>query len=168
MKTILKKIYFFMIFSPARRTKFIRKHKEFKSVGKNFFFQPRKYPNNPSLISFGDNVSVASNVTFVNHDVMHRVFNNIEINSTREHMGTIEVGNNVFIGANVTILPNAKIGNNCIIASGAVVSGKLKDGGIYGGVPAKKIGDFQTLFEQRKLEKERDKNKTKKQIIEEL
>lgn len=59
---------------------------------------------------------------------MYRVFNNIETNSTRDHMGTIEIGNNVFIGANITILTNARIGNNCMIASGAVVSGKFEDG----------------------------------------
>ena len=95
----LNKVIFFLLPSAFSRGKFLEDKKVFNEVGSNIFFQPRKLPSDPKLIKFKNNIAVASDVTFVNHDVMHHVFNNINNNSTEFHMGCIEVGNNVFIGA---------------------------------------------------------------------
>lgn len=50
------------------------------------------------------------------------------------------IGNDVWIGSNVSILDGCRIGDGVIIATGSVVLGDLEPYFIYGGIPAKKIG----------------------------
>lgn len=91
-------------------------------------------------------MKIAANVTFITHDIFHILFNG----DVPYYMGCIEIGDNVVIGANVTILPNVKIGNNIVIGAGAVITKDLEDGGVYAGVPARKIGNFDELLMKRK------------------
>lgn len=53
----------------------------------------------------------------------------------------VEIGNDVWIGANVTLMEGVRIGDGAIIASGAVVNRDVEPYAIYGGVPARKIGE---------------------------
>ena len=139
-----------LIFDSEKRTKYIVKHKIFKEVGENFFFQPRLLPSDPELIKFHNNVSVASNVTFINHDVAHKVLNNIDNNYYEYNSGCIEVMDNVFIGSNSIILQNVRIGSNVIIAAGSIVTKDVPDNSIVAGVPARVIGKFSDYVEKRK------------------
>jgi len=50
------------------------------------------------------------------------------------------IGQDVWIGCHVTILPGVTIGNGAVIAAGAVVNRDVPPLEIWGGVPAKKIG----------------------------
>lgn len=52
---------------------------------------------------------------------------------------TTTIGDRVWIGARATVLPGARIGDGCVVAAGAVVSGDLPAGGVYGGVPARRL-----------------------------
>ena len=145
------KIKMYLIPNANKRTQLLIKKNIFKSVGENFFFQPRIIPDEPKLISFGDNVVVASNVTFVTHDVIDKVLNNMNYDTKFNYnCAPISIGNNVFIGCNVTILPNIKIGDNVIIAAGSVVNKDVESGSVVGGNPAKVIGNFNNYVEQRK------------------
>jgi acetyltransferase-like isoleucine patch superfamily enzyme len=55
----------------------------------------------------------------------------------------VEVGDYCFIGTGVVLLPGAKIPHNSILAAGAVLGEAFSiEGGLYGGVPAKKIKDL--------------------------
>ncbi len=145
------KLKMYLIGDANKRTKILVKKKIFKSVGKNFFFQPRIIPDEPKLISFGDNVSVASGVTFVTHDVIDKVLNKMDYNfKFYYNCAPIEIGNNVFIGCNVTIMPNVKIGNNIIIAAGSIVTKDVPDNSVVGGNPAKIISTFEKYVENRK------------------
>ncbi len=145
------KIKLYMISNADKRTKIITKKKLFKSVGNNFFFQPRIIPDEPKLISFGNNVVVASGVTFVTHDVIDKVLNKMQNNfNYNYYCSPILIGDNVFIGCNVTILPNVKIGNNVIIAAGSIVNKDVPDNSVVGGNPAKVIGNFNEYVESRK------------------
>lgn len=139
-----------LIFESKKRTKYIIEHKIFKQTGKNFFFQPRLIPSDPELIKFHDNVTVASGVTFINHDIMHNVLTNLENEYYAYNSGCIEVMDNVFIGSNVTILPNIKIGPNAIIAAGSVVTKDVEENTVVAGVPAKAIGKFDEIMKKRK------------------
>lgn len=65
-------------------------------------------------------------------------------------LGAIEIGNNVFIGSRSIILPDTKIEDNVIIGSGSLVRGKVAGGGIYAGVPIKRIGEFDDFISKRK------------------
>lgn len=95
---------------------------------------------------------MASNVELINHDVAHFMLNGMKISDEKfqEKVGCISIGNNVFIGANTKILYNVKIGNNVIIAAGSIVNKDVKDNSIAGGIPAKKIGNFDEFVEKRK------------------
>nr|WP_275982077.1 DapH/DapD/GlmU-related protein [Ohessyouella blattaphilus] len=62
----------------------------------------------------------------------------------------LKIGNNVFIGSDVTVLPGVKIGDNTIIGAGAIVSKDLPGGFLWGGVPVKRIGDFNVFVAKRK------------------
>lgn len=55
---------------------FIKKNKCFYSIGNHCFFQPYNLPADSDLIRFGNNVVVATNASFICHDVIHHVFNN--------------------------------------------------------------------------------------------
>lgn len=50
------------------------------------------------------------------------------------------IGNDVWVGTNVMILSGISIGDGAIIAAGAVVVNDIEPYAIYGGVPARKIG----------------------------
>ena len=73
----LTKLRMYLISDSKKRTELLIKKNMFKHVGNNFFFQPRLIPDEPKLISFGNNVAVASGVTFVTHDVKYKVLNNM-------------------------------------------------------------------------------------------
>lgn len=125
------------------RAEYLKRKKYFYHQGEDCFFIPYNYGTEPYLLSFGDNVYIASGVTFVTHDVAGMLFQSMEQEKKHvKRVGKIEIGNNVFVGANVTILYDVKIGNNVIIAAGAVVNRDVPDNTIFGGVPAKKIGEF--------------------------
>lgn len=66
--------------SATKRAEYIKKHDIFYHMGDNCMTMFRKIPLYPKLISFGNNVWIASNVSFVTHDVIHNVINNMEEN----------------------------------------------------------------------------------------
>ena len=149
-KKQLKRLRISLIFESHKRTRYIVKHNVFRSVGKNFFFQPRFIPSDPELISFHDNVSVASNVTFITHDISDTMLNNLSDEKFSYTAGCIEVMNNVFIGANTTILPDIRIGSNVVIAAGSVVTKDVPDNSVVAGVPARVIETFDEYLEKRR------------------
>lgn len=150
VKTQLLRMRIFLIFDAKKRTEYIIKKNVFYKVGSNFFFQPRKIPSDPKLISFGDNVTVASDVTFINHDLAHEVFNKMNLGKTFDYYARpIEIGNNVFIGGNTTILPNIKVGSNVLIGAGSIVTKDIEDNSVVVGIPAKKIYSLDEYLEKR-------------------
>lgn len=125
------------------KAEFLRKRNYFKSIGEHVYLQPWNFGTEPHLISFGNNVHVASNVSFINHDITCMMFNYMD----KDHryslkQGPITIGDNVFIGSNSTILYDVTIGNNVIIGAGSVVTKDIPDGVVAAGVPARVIGKF--------------------------
>jgi len=88
----------------------------------------------------GDAVRIAAHCTIVpaNH-----VFSDRGRPIMNQGMSTkgIRIGSDVWIGTGVRILDGADIGTGCVIAAGAVVNAPTEPFSIYGGVPARKIGD---------------------------
>lgn len=141
--------------SALTRTKYIVDHNIFAGIGDNFYFQPRIIPINTEYIKFHNNVVVATNVTFVNHDISQRVWNNINPeHPCKKYYGCIEVMDNVFIGCNTVILPDVRIGPNAVVAAGSVVTKDVPPGTVVAGVPAKVIGSFDELHRKRIRESE--------------
>lgn len=138
----LKMLYIVCCKGGYARAKLLKKYEYFKKQGENCFFQPWNFGSEPYLISFGNNVHIASGVTFVNHDVTAYMFQNMDNKKYKMRYGEIKIGDNVFVGTNSTILYDVKIGNNVIIGAGSLVNKSIPDGVIVGGVPCKIIGKF--------------------------
>ena len=106
-----------------KRAEYLKKHGILYHIGDNCMTMFRKIPLYPKLISLGDNVWIASQVSFVPHDVIHRMLNNkLGTDEFQEYIGCIDIKDNVFIGSNTTILPNVTIGSNTIVAAGTLVN----------------------------------------------
>ena len=148
------RLLFFVIPSAEKRSKLLKKFNYFYEMGENVHFQPRILPADPKFIKIHHNVAIASNVTFVTHDIIHKVLNNISNSEIefKSHLGCIEIMDNVFIGSGVTIMPNVRIGSNVIVAAGSVITKDIPDGVVVGGVPAKVIGTFADIVEKRRIE----------------
>ena len=167
LSILVRKIRFSLIVSWKKRSKWLKKHNIFMEYGDHVLFQPRKLPNDPKFIRIHNNVAVATDVFFVNHDVIHFVFEGEEQKKVKSHLGCIEIMDNVFIGANSTIMPDVRIGPNAIVAAGSVVTKDVPEGTIVGGVPARVIGKYDDLLKKRIEESLLIKTTDRKERIEE-
>lgn len=92
------------------KAEYLKKKKVFHSMGNNCYYHPWQIPAEPHLVSFGDNVFVASGVSFLTHNMANCVFNNDKVSKMRlwTYADKIEIGNNVFIGAKAMIMGGGK------------------------------------------------------------
>lgn len=111
---------------------------------------------NPQNISLGNNVIINKSVLLDGRGACLIIGNNVDI-ATETNIWTLEhdvndpkhkesespviIEDYVWIASRVTILPGVRIGRGAVIASGAVVTKDVPPMCIYGGVPAKKIGE---------------------------
>ncbi|MDO5435333.1 MAG: acyltransferase [Clostridia bacterium] len=142
IRQLFRNLRFFCLPMAGSRRKYIMKHQVFASCGENLFWQPRKLPSDPKCIRLGNNVVVAADVTFITHDVIYLLIDRMGKGPCREHLGCIDVGDNVFIGHGAKILDGVRIGANVIIAAGSIVTKDVPAGSVVAGVPAKVIGSF--------------------------
>lgn len=98
----------------------------FASLGEHCSIIDRKILLYANLIKIGNNIHIASNVSFITHDIIHVMPDGItpkfRERGIKEKIGCIEVGDNVFIGFNTTVFQNARIGVNVIISAGTLVN----------------------------------------------
>lgn len=89
-------------------------------------------------IEMGANVNLSTGVQMwtLEHDVNSPTF------SSDGTGNGIVIGDRAWISSRTTILPGSRIAEGCVVASGAVVTKSIqKPYEIWGGVPAKKIGE---------------------------
>lgn len=98
-------------------------------LGRNIFLDGR------AKVSIGNHVDIASDVMIYNseHDI-----NSEDFHAT---LGSVEIGDYVFIGPRAIILPGVKIGKGAVVGAGAVVVKDVPDFAIVGGIPAEIIGE---------------------------
>lgn len=137
--------------SASSRGRWVKKKHIFAECGNNVRYQIRVIPLCAKLIKIGNNVNVSTGAKLIVHDATHLIYNCLPDKKTKlkEYANPIQIGDNVFIGANVCIMGGVKIGSDVIIAAGAVVTKDLEAGGVYGGVPAKKIGNTTDFWKKR-------------------
>lgn len=147
---LLQTIRLWTMLKSTDRVKYLREKKVFGMIGENVTIMDRKVPLYANLIRIHNNVRIASNVTFVTHDITHRMLN-VALGEERyqETVGCIEIMDNVFVGTNVTILNNVRIGENVIVAAGAVVTKDVPANAIVGGVPARVICTMEEYLQKR-------------------
>lgn len=132
-----------------KKAEFLKKKRYFKQIGSHCYLTPWNYGTEPDLISFGDNVHVASGVSFINHDVTSMMFNYMDSeHQYKLRQGEIHIGSNVFIGSNSTILYDVTIGENVIIGAGSLVNKDIPSGSVAAGVPCRVIGKFDEYREK--------------------
>lgn len=73
----------------------------------------------------------------VDHDCFLDQYCHVAPNATLG--GGVQLGRHVMIGAGANILPGVSIADDCFVGAGAVVLHDLPAGGIYVGMPAKRI-----------------------------
>jgi len=104
-------------------------------IGKDTIIGDHCFLDGRAKIKIGNHVDIASQVLIYNseHDVHDPEFKAIQ--------QPVEIADYVFIGPRVIILPGVKIGRGAVIAAGAIVTKDVPAGKIFGGVPAKEIGE---------------------------
>jgi len=118
-------------------------------IGDNFYIGRDSLIECDALI--GDNVMLANRVAFIGRYDHHyqqigvpirlasRIWDS-DYNWKGSHLKVI-IEDDVWIGYGSVILSGVKIGRGSIVAAGSVVTRDVEKFSIFGGVPAKKIGD---------------------------
>ena len=95
----------------------------------------------PDLITIGDYVSLAGNVTILTHSDPTEPLREI-LGPSSQVFSQVVIKRGAWITINVTILPGVTIGEYSIIAAGSVVTKDIPTGVLAGGVPAKVLKEF--------------------------
>lgn len=90
-------------------------------------------------ISIGEDCMIAPFVYFVDSD--HGTKKGQVMNQQPNSAEAITVGNDVWIASNVTILKGVNIADGAVIAANSVLNQNVGPNEIWGGTPAKKIGE---------------------------
>ena len=155
-KRLLQTLRLYTILTSTKRTKYLKDNCVFGGIGENCNIMSRKVPLYAKLIKLGNNVRLASDVTFVTHDVTHVMLNAHPAFAGKrfsEKVGCIEIQDNVFVGAGTTILYGVRIGTNVIVGAGSLVNKDVPSNCVVGGVPAKIISSFEEYINKRTQEK---------------
>ncbi len=127
--------------SNKRKRKYLCKMGAIIGRGTRFNCKTNAFGTEPWLISIGEDCLIATDVHFITHDGAIKVLNTLGSfgNSQMDKMGSIRIGNNVYIGMGAYIMPNVVIGDNCIIGARAIVTKDIPSNSVAVGVPAKVI-----------------------------
>lgn len=91
-------------------------------------------------MSIGDNTIIGANCYLLTNN--HRfVSRDIPIRDQGYDCQPLVIAEDVWLGANCVVLPGIEIGKGAIIGAGSVVTKPVGAYEIWGGVPARKIGD---------------------------
>ena len=154
LKRLYQTLRLWTIPSDSGRAEWAKKHHVYAGVGDKVRIMDRKIPLYANLIRFHNNIQIASNVSFTTHDAIMSVYNSDDQlkkcgGAIPEHIGCIEIMDNVFIGSGAIILGNVRIGPNAIVAAGAMVNKYVPEGALVEGCPGKVIGNYLDLVEKR-------------------
>lgn len=115
---------------------FICEYGSYIYLGENFFANYNCKLMDGGKITFGDNVLIGPDCTFVT--ATHPT-NPQKRLAGYQQFKSITVGNNVWFGAGVTVCPGVTIGDNCVIGAGSVVVKDIPANHIAAGNPCKII-----------------------------
>ncbi|MBF0217278.1 MAG: acyltransferase [Candidatus Omnitrophica bacterium] len=95
-----------------------------------------------SLISIGDNCTIADGVKILAHDAS--IYRDLGL----ARLGRVEIKSNSFIAVNVNILPGVTIGPNSIVGAGSVVTRDIPPDSVAFGNPAKVVAAKKDYLEK--------------------
>ena len=108
-------------------------------IGKNTTVGFHTFIYASSQIEIGNDCLIAPFVYIVDSD--HEIERDLLINEQGNQTGPVTIGNDVWLGTGAKILRGVTIGQGAVIAAGAVVTSDVGPYEIFGGIPAKKIGE---------------------------
>lgn len=108
-------------------------------IGNHVFVGNNTEFNISDKITIGDNCLIAAGCRFVDHN--HGTSSGELIRTQKGPKKEIILEDDVWIGCNVIVLKGVTIGKGAIVAAGAVVNKSIPSYEIWGGIPAKKIGN---------------------------
>lgn len=115
---------------------FICEYGDYIYLGRNFFANYNCKLMDGGKITFGDNVLIGPDCTFVTAthptDPAKRL-------AGYQQFRNISVGSNVWFGAGVTVCPGVSIGDNCTIGAGSVVVRDIPANCVAAGNPCRVI-----------------------------
>lgn len=124
--------------SPTERAQYFKNKCYY--MGKNVYLFTDSIGTEPYLVNIQDNVIVASHVVFITHDVSaFTITRYLGLENPLDKVGSITLLENSMIGAYSLLMPGCCVGKNSIIAAGSVVTGKIPDNEVWGGIPARFI-----------------------------
>ena len=118
------------------KSPFICEYGSYITVGKNFFANYNCKLLDGGKITFGDNVLIGPDCTFV---TAQHPANPQKRLAGWQQFRDITVGNNVWFGAGVTVCPGVTIGDGCVIGAGSVVVKDIPANTVAVGNPCKVI-----------------------------
>lgn len=108
-------------------------------IGNNVFIGNHCEFNVRKKVSIGNDCLIASGCKFIDHD--HGMKLDELMRKQKSIDAEIIIEDNVWLGTNVVVLKGVHIGNDAVVAAGAIVTKSVPTNEIWGGVPAKKIGE---------------------------
>ena len=99
-------------------------------------------PSHCWLIQIGDRVTLAPRVHILCHDASTKNF----LGYTK--LGTVTIGDDVFIGAGSVVLPGVTIGNRVIIGANSTVTHDIPSNSVAAGSPARVIRTLDAYLEK--------------------
>jgi acetyltransferase-like isoleucine patch superfamily enzyme len=112
------------------------------TIGDNFYSGTNSCISAIGEIFIGNNVTIASRVTIIDHSHGELNYKDIETPVMQRKLvnkGPISIEDNVWIGENVVVVAGVTIGKNSVIGANSVVTKDIPEYTIAAGVPAKVI-----------------------------
>lgn len=142
--------------TPGKRAQYLKEHNILGAMGDDCRWGPWLIPLYPKLIKIHNNVHVHKTAHIVTHDVLNAFLKKRSPDvdyGHYEHLGCVELMDNVVVSMNVTIMPDVRINKDCIISAGSIVNTDIPENSIASGVPAKVIGRLDMYAAVRRMSK---------------
>ena len=110
-------------------------------IGDNCYFNSNLKLVSLNKIVIGTDCLFGPNVVIVDHNHSFKDRNR-KICEQGYEIGSVTIGNNVWVGANCVISKDVTIADNVVIGAGSVVTKNILYPGVYCGVPAVKMKDI--------------------------
>lgn len=139
--------------TPTEYASILKAVNYFHSIGENCAINSSSTITDPEYVKIGNNVTLGT-CSLIGHDASINVINRA-FGKRLDSVGSITIGNNVFIGHEAIVLPGSIIYDNCIVAAGAVVTGSIGPNQVVGGIPAKPITSIEKHIENLELKNDK-------------
>jgi len=106
-------------------------------IGKNTWIGPYCSLDGSGSIRIGEYCSISNGCQIITHDSVKWA---LSLGKDDYEYGPVKIGKGCFLGSHVVVTKGVTIGDHCVMGAGAVVTYDIPSYSIFGGVPAKPIG----------------------------